>query len=209
MGKIKLSQIKDNPQLVKEIKVKQYLPLVDKMILIEGFENETERYSGIVDDAIKQNNEGMYCIDYISKKIATVLGIIQKYAEIEFDDVEVDNLLYDFCITSGIWNKVKSNIPESEYFEIIGLIDDVIEQEIEIKNSVASVLNRRLNNLASVLNRGLNRFIDKIPTDKQIKSLSKSLVKDMKNFDWDSVPKLKEIYQTIIKTGDDIGKNSK
>jgi hypothetical protein len=135
---------------------------------------------------LKQNEDGLHYVDFIDKEMVMVLFIVQAYCadSIEFDDIDEDSM-YDFCM-SGLWQHVRDNIPEDEYKQFVNFVDDILSQEMKLKNSVEGIVAR-----------GINKLIDKIPTDKQLKSLAKSLVKDMKGFNWDSLPMLKEIYQSL------------
>lgn len=162
-----LSEIKSNPEKIHEIKVTSYLPIVEKMIMIQGFDGEEERFYGIIDDCIKEK-DGMYYVDYISKEISFVIAMVQRYTNIEFDDVEIHNTLYDFCITSGIWNIVLNGIPTDELYMVKNLLDNTLEQELKIKNSIEGILNRNL-----------QAFIEKIPNEKSIKKLIAEIPKQI------------------------------
>ena len=197
MEKIKLSQIKENPSLIKEIRVKKYLPIANKQITICGFNGEDgKRYEGIVEMCLKQNEDGLHYIDFIDKEIVMVLSIVQAYCadSIEFDDIEVDSM-YDFYVESGLWKYIIYNISEDEYKQFVGFVEEILAQEMKLRNSIEGIVSS-----------GINKLIDKIPTDKQLKSLAKSLVKDMKGFNWDSLPMLKEIYQSL---NGELGKENK
>jgi len=63
------------------------------------------------------------------------------------------------------------------------------------------------NSIESIIASRLDKLIDKLPTDKQLKSLSKSLVKDLNKLDWNQLPLLKEMWETAtFKQGDKIDK---
>ena len=162
-----LSEIKNDPKKVNEIKVIPYLPIVEKMVMIQGFNGEEERFYGIVDDCIKEK-DGMYYVDYISKEISFVIAIVQRYTNVEFDNVKIHNTLYDFCITSGIWNIVLNGIPTDEFYIVKELLDNTLEQELKIKNSIEGILNRNLQAL-----------VEKLPNDKQIKKLIAEIPKQV------------------------------
>jgi hypothetical protein len=63
-----------------------------------------------------------------------------------------------------------------------------------------------VNSFANIIGNKLQQLIDKIPNDKQLKSLSKSLIKDINKLDWDKVPMLKQMWLTANgKSGEKVG----
>jgi hypothetical protein len=112
--------------------------------------------------------------------------MIDRYADIEFDDIEVDDTIYDYFITSGIWEYVKENIPFNEYELVIDLLENTLKQEIELNNSISSIVNTHLGTVVDIINR---RF----PNEKEMKGIIKSLTKSFKDLDWDKVPMLKQM----------------
>jgi hypothetical protein len=184
---MKLSEIKmalDAGKTIESlnINVKNYLPIVEKMIMIQGFANEDNVHqNGIIDESIEFNN-GMAHVDYFKKEISIVCNMISWYTDIEIDDIEIENTLYDYYITSGIWDYVKEQL-NNEYKIIIDLIDKSIEVEL-----------KKYNSMEAILNNNLIRFIEKIPNDKELKQLVKSTIKDINKLSWDKVPMLKQMF---------------
>lgn len=169
---MKLSEIKDNIKLVDEIEVKKYIPMAYKKMIIDGIKAQ----------CIKQQEgmSNMYYIDFVTKEIVSVLLITQSYIKnVEFDEVEVENTLYDFYVSSGIWEKVEKEIPANEINLIESLVYDTIYTELEIENSIEGVLLRGLNKIADVINKNLN--------PKEINKFIKTFSKEIKDFDVDKL----------------------
>lgn len=189
---MKLSEIKTTIDMSNDIEslkinVKTYLPIAEKMIMIQGFQGKDGiHHNGIIDESIEFDNDMAY-VDYFKKEISTVCNMINWYMDIEIDDVEIENTLYDFYITSGIWDFVKAQL-NNEYKIITDFIDKSIEEEL-----------RKNNSMESVINNNLIRFISRIPNDKELKQLTKTLVKDVNKLNWDKVPMIKQMFETLNK----------
>lgn len=192
MEKIKLSEIKENPELIKEIRVKQYLPIANKKITICGFDGDDgKRYEGIIEMCLKQNEDGLHYVDFIDKEMVMVLFIVQAYCadSIEFDDIDEDSM-YDFCM-SGLWQHVRDNIPEDEYKQFVNFVDDILSQEMKLKNSVESILVQGINKIADVINTNLN--------PKEINKLVKTFSKEFSNFDLNKLDGINSIFSEMSK----------
>ena len=185
---VKLSEIQKDNSKVNKIQVLSYLPITKKMLMIQGSEeiDGIKEITGIVDDCIGYKN-GMYYIDHIKKEVSFVFNMVINYTDLQLDEIELEDgsTLYDFIITSGIWEYVNEKIPKEEYFKISDLMYETLEQELKIRNSFEGVISRNLSDL-----------IDKMPTDKQLKSIGKSLIKDLNKLDLDKVPMLKKMWET-------------
>jgi hypothetical protein len=167
-----------------EINIKKYLPIVEKMVMIKGLKDGDINQNGIVDESLEEHN-GLLYVDYFKKEISIVCNLIQWYTDIEIDIVELENTHYDFYVTSGLWDYIKSNL-NNEYKTNIELIDMSIEEELRKHNSMESIVN---NNLVNLINR--------IPTDKELKQLAKTLMKDVNKMNWDKVPMIKQMFETL------------
>jgi hypothetical protein len=187
---MKLSEIKtaiDGGKRIEalDINVKTYLPIVEKMIMIQGFALEDNTHAnGIIDESIEFNNDMAY-VDYFKKEISIICNMISWYTDIEIDDVEIENTLYDFYMTSGIWDYVKLQL-NNEYKTLIDIVELSIKEEL-----------RKHNSMEAVINNNLIRFISRIPNDKELKQLVKSVIKDVNKVDWNKVPILKQMFDTI------------
>ena len=193
MKKIKLSQIKENPSLIKEIRVKKYLPIANKQITICGFNGEDgKRYEGIVEMCLKQNEDGLHYVDFIDKEIVMVLSIVQAYCadSIEFDDIEVDSM-YDFYVESGLWKYIIYNISEDEYKQFVGFVENTLAQEMKLKNSIEGIVASGINKIADVINTNLNPM--------ELNKLVKTFSKEFKNFDLSKMEMVSSIFGEMNK----------
>ncbi len=156
------------------IEIKPYIPFIEKKMLVEA----------ILDGCIQIDGNGVYTCDYFMKKLLFDMKVIISYTNIDFsEDTAVEE--YDFLVENKILEYVIKKIDNEELHHIYEFLYDELQQKIEIGNS-----------LANIVAIGITKLIDKFPNDKQIKSLSKSLVKDLNNFDWSKIPMLKQIYDT-------------
>lgn len=155
----------------KTIEIKQYLSFVEKKLLCID----------ILEDCLIVDENGLLSCDFFKKKLLIDLKLIVNYTDIEFSKEFMGE--YDFLVEQGILDHIIENIPASELDFIDEMISDELDQRIKIGNS-----------LESIIAKGINKIAEKLPTDKEIKSLSKSLVKDLNKFDWDKVPMLRDMW---------------
>lgn len=167
---------------LEDIEFKSYLPIIEKQILANK----------IIDSCIITDDVGLNRIDYFYKYLTTQVSLIINYTSLEFSE----ELIKDFdCLTeNGLLEDIIKQIPGSEIEVIMDIVEDELYQMVKLNNSVESILAKNLQQL-----------IDKLPTDKQIKSLSKSLVKDINKLDWDRLPMLREMWLSANgKSGDKV-----
>ncbi|MDD4779012.1 MAG: hypothetical protein PHT02_00215 [Tissierellia bacterium] len=188
---MKLSEIKTALEMGNKleslgIEVKPYLPIISKTLMILGYKDKDTTQNGIIDECIKIEN-GIAYINHFKKDMATVCAVINWYVNFEIDNIDIPEyyMVYDYYITSGLWNYVKNQLG-NEYEVLLNLIDKSIEEEL-----------RKHNSIESVVNNNLNKLIDKIPTDMQLKSLARTLVRDFNSLNWNQIPKIKEIFETV------------
>jgi len=184
-----ISEIKEQIEAGKSVddllEVKQYLSIIEKNLIVNK----------IIDSCIVLDEiNGLSKIDYFYKKLTTDVSLLVNYTNVEFSENLIED--YDYlCENVGI-ERILSQIPITEIEFILDLVDCELAQIIKLNNSIEGILASKL-----------DKLIDKLPTDKQIKSLSKSLVKDVNKLDWDKVPMLKEIWMTAnSKSGEKDGK---
>ena len=214
MKKIKLSEIKENPEKIKEVKVKDYISITTKQMIVFGYSMDDGTHAeGIVDMCIEQRDDGMYYENIIEREIVSKLFLIQVYCEnVEFNEIKVNETMYDFYMTNGLYNYVVENIPNDEYWKFMELIEEGIYQELKIKNSLSAILNRGLNKLADIINNNLD--------PKKLNKLIKTASKELRGLDFDKLEGLKGIMDVLegkdskniksnAKVGGVIGKNSK
>ncbi len=157
----------------KTIEIKQYLSFVEKKLLCID----------ILESCIKADDNDILTCDFFTKKLITDLKLLSNYTDIEFTDDFIKE--YDFLVEYGVLDYIIENIPDSE----LVFIDEMIECELEQRIKIG-------NNLESIIAKGINKLTDKLPTDKELKSLSKSFVKHLNKFNWDKAPMLKEMCLT-------------
>lgn len=129
---------------------KKYQPIAVKREIVQSIVNNSVK----IEDGIKY-------IDYVSKFLALHLALLSFYTDVNFDETDMDTL-----IETGELDKIISEIPSSEKIFIIENVEFELRQEIEIYNSLSSVLNRQLTNL-----------ISKIPDEKSMQKIIKNLPK--------------------------------
>lgn len=187
---MKLSEIKSI--LVKgdsieslNIKVKSYLPIAYKTMMINGYKVEEGHITGIVDESIELKNN-FATVNYFNKEISTTLNILNYYTDIEIDDLDISDTIYDYIITSGLWYYIKSQISVDEFESIINYINKSIEEKLKEYNS-----------LENIININLMKLIDKIPNNKELAKLSKSLIKDLNKLDINKLTMVNSLKQAI------------
>jgi len=171
---IKLSEIKSKEDFEKVL-VKEYLGFSIKKVMINNILEFCK---------IPQNN--LIKIDYALLEVVKVISIITQYTNIEIPEDIV--FAYDYLIENKILEYVLDKINKDE----IIFIDDVLNFEIKQINNID-------NSLQGVLSKSLNHLIEKIPDEKAIKSLSKSIVKDINKLDAGKINELKNMFKIISK----------
>jgi hypothetical protein len=188
---MKLSEIKtalDKGEKINSLKinVKSYLPLISKTLMILGYKNENDINNGIIDECIEINN-GIAYVNHLKKHMAIVCAIINWYTDTEIDNIELPNdyTNYDYYITSGLWNHVRNRLGD-EYKILLSLIDKSIEEEL-----------RKYNSVEMIFNNNLSKLVEKVPTSIELKQLARTLVRDANSMNWDKIPMLKQIFETV------------
>jgi YesN/AraC family two-component response regulator len=103
--------------------------------------------------------------------MAIEFSIVNQITNIDF--TEQDPLeSYDDIKQAGVIDYILKNINPAEIEFITDCINEKIEEIYKVDNS-----------LQGIVSQGLNKLLDKIPNDKQLKSLGKSLIKDINKLD--------------------------
>ena len=110
-----------------KIKVKQYLPIEDKLKLVEKV---------LVNVANNENN----FVNPIHLDVYSVIEIIKTYSNIEFAEDANPAQLYDQLFISGLSYQILSAIPEEEYGYIMDQIRLTVEAYYKYKTSVLGIL---------------------------------------------------------------------
>ncbi len=132
------------------IEIISYLSIATKKLIIDQ----------IVLNSINEV-DGMKVLDPINKYIALNLFIVSSYSNVEGD--------FDEMCEYGIVEYVKDKI-KNEYYFICDMLDETIQSEIELHNSLVGMLGRKIDAL-----------IAKIPTEDSMKSLMSELPNIIKN----------------------------
>ena len=112
----------------QEIEIEQYLPIEDRIKMVEDIVNRS------VDD------NGYY--NPIRLKIFTVLGIVMTYTNISFTEKQKEDgfKLFDLIVGNGLWEVIENNIPKAEIDDTNFAIKDLIESVYKFKNSAAGMV---------------------------------------------------------------------
>jgi len=172
--KEKLMTTPETIDLSTIIEIKPYLSHIEKKIVCDN----------IISASLNQNENGLIICDFYNQKLTTDISIIVNYTNIEISEDEfIED--YNYLCEQGIIKYVLNNMNKDEFNFIEDMVSANINQERKIGNS-----------LESIIAKGINKLTDKLPTDKELKSLSKSLVKDLNKFDWNKIPMLKDMWLT-------------
>jgi len=137
----------------------------------------------IVDGCTDINADGLLEVDLINKKLNTDIAIMFHYAEIEFPDGKGLVADYDWMVESGLYDIVMDRIDGRQYFLLLELIDEEIEQRKELTNSIEASVAK----LVIAVEKGIDAVIKKLPSKKQLSNLIKEAGGEFKNFDPDKL----------------------
>jgi len=160
-----------------DIKIKQYLPIQDKINLVG-----TAYVSGV------EIEDDLETIDSCKTDILFKLLLVNAYTNIKFNN----NLRnYDLLLESGLYKVVYDNIPKDELFGLHDMLFDVVEdgkREIEQRNSIPFIIK-------GFVNKIIDFFSDEKKLDKFIKKMDKAVArarKEIDNFDPDKLDFVKD-----------------
>ena len=153
--------------ILKEIKIKSYLPVSTKKLMCE----EIAKNSIVEQDSMKVK-------DSISYAIAFDLMVTSFYSNVDIDEN------YDEACEYGIIDYIKDNMNQNEREFISEHSYYMIQNEINTYNS-----------LSGVVSRNLQKLIDKVPDDKQIKKLVTDIPKQINKIKPEQLELIKEIIK--------------
>ena len=170
MAKIGLTklQLKKNTNLIslkwndQVIEIKEYLPILDKTIMIEN----------IVNQSLDDNNFA----NPARIEINMVLETMFTYTNINFTDKQKEDrlALYDLLVSSGLWKAVKDELDKVGELNIIQTtMREIIDEVYKYKNSLLGILeaaNQDYSNLEldaediekKIANKENVEFLDKV-----------------------------------------------
>ena len=138
MAKISLTKLKlskqEKVEIVKindiEIEVKQYLPINDKI--------------GIIERVLKNSADDNNFANPIKLEVFLYLEIIYNYTNINFTDAQKKDpaKLYDLLEENEVFTNVIAAIPENEFNFLMDSTDEVIKAFYSYQNSIMGVLER-------------------------------------------------------------------
>lgn len=164
-----------------ELNIKTYLPLLNKKILIDN----------ICTDLVEYDENGMAFVNEIQKKISIAIAVLLNYCDVEIlEEDNMDDIIetLDLLFKTGEYYKIEEYIG-NDLSELLWAVETEIEN-IKLRN----------NSLESIVAKGLNKIIEKLPDKKQIRSLSKSLIKDINKLEPEKLKYVNEMVD-IIKNG--------
>ena len=111
----------------EEVEVKQYLPVSDK-------------YDLIMTALQKAEENGIY--NSLLVNIYFDLNIVYLYTNISFTESQrADEFkLYDLIESSGLLNLVIENLPEYEYDDLVGYMEEIAKDTLTYRNTAGAVL---------------------------------------------------------------------
>lgn len=118
----------------KTIQVKSYLPILDKM--------------DVVQITVQKADNGRY-IDQLALDMFFELNLVYSYSNIEVTQEDRDDqfALYDRWIQDGTISAVISAIPDSEYDKLSEAINETVEDLIRYRGTAAAVVNSFIQDL--------------------------------------------------------------
>lgn len=142
------------------IQIKEYLPIEDKIGVIERIVNQSLDDNNFANPARIQIN--------------TVLEIIFAYAaNINFTEKQKEDRLglYDLLVSSGLWKAIENKLAESGELSIIQItVREVIDEVYKYKNSALGVL-QTISQDYSNLDLNINKLQEEISNPENAKLL--------------------------------------
>lgn len=190
-NKVKVSEIMQAIQ--NKAKNKKTTTLLGELIEFRNYVSIEEKAviaDNVSDDSLKYNDNGMVMCNYVQKNISVNLYVLLHYTNIDLDDENKEFILdYNFLSEHGIFEYIFDNIADSEIAILMNLIELEINQMINLENSVSNVLSKKLTDFVEVVNNNTS--------PEKMKDLVGNLSNEIKNFDWNSVSMLSDIYNKV------------
>lgn len=114
-----------------QIEVKQYLPIQDKIALIEYVTNN-----------MNNDETGYKFVNYIQQNILTVIGLVKYYTNLSFTEKQMEDIykFYDSIYGSGLCMAVLEAIPSNEYDFITNMITNIVRSIYDYKTSFLGIM---------------------------------------------------------------------
>jgi hypothetical protein len=175
------SEIKNNQELIHNLKIKSYLPILLKDAIINGINNDSLEIDGLLVTSIIQK-DSMWCVKYAHLEVSKFYLIVLLYTDIVFDTDDSLFDMYDFFVESCMYDIILSKISD------INFLNDLIEKEI---TQYLALHNSLEYTITKVLGDNLSKFVEKIPDEKGMEKLLKLLP--------NAINKVKPEYMDLIK----------
>ena len=174
------NQILIMSEILEGVEIKSYLSTIEKKVIIDN----------IINGSVETDDNSIIKINFFNKKLISDISLITNYTNLIFSD---DNSIedYDFLTQYKILNYIIENIDNDELDFIYNMVEDELEQQIKIGNS-----------LESVIVNGLNKLIDKIPDEKSMNKLISNLPKSINKIKPENLAVLKGIFNQQNIMGD-------
>lgn len=148
------------------LELKSYVPLAKKGVLING---DGAEELGIISECISIKENGMKCVNLFNKEASISILMVSEYTNIEFNEEIEGYEIIDIIIESNIVDTIVDQVPDAKRF--LSMIEDQIEQELELSNTISAVVANNLTKLVNKIPDGINaKWFEKI-----IKSLPKMI----------------------------------
>lgn len=133
--------------------VKQYLPISDKLSLIEIALQNSLHADGYYDPMV---------LDFMFNTY-----VVFCYTNIEFTDEEKGEIgkLYDELLSTGVMKKILDAIPQSEYDELFGYLEEKRAAAKEYKGSIAEAITKLVTDFPKSAEEARN-IVDNFDPDK-------------------------------------------
>lgn len=136
MAKVSLKTVapikKVEPQIIKineqDVEVVQYLPVNDKLALVERVLNLTIDDTGFLNP--------------VRLEIYTILEIVKTYTNISITEkmIEEAHKTYDTLMINGILDTIIAAIPEDEYNAVFDAVEDCAEHSVKYLTSFVGMM---------------------------------------------------------------------
>ncbi len=135
------------------INVKQYLPISDKISLINIALENSICGDGYYDPVLLETLFNVY--------------VVFSYSDLEFTDEEKGEIgqIYDEMLSNGYIDKILNAIPEDEYNELLGYLEEKRAAAVQYKGSLADAVQNLLTSLPKNA-EAAQKIIDEFDKDK-------------------------------------------
>jgi len=159
-------------EILEGVEIKLYLSTIEKRIIVDN----------IINGCIEIDENSIMKVNFFNKKLISDISLVTNYTNLIFSD---DNSIedYDFLSQYKILNHIIKHIDSDELDFIYNMVEDELEQQIIIGNS-----------LESVLSKGLNKLVEKIPDEKSMNKLINNLPKSINKIKPENLAVLKGIF---------------